>query len=153
MDKEGAELLRAAIAIEPNNAAVKHSLGLLLVRQRNYTEGLPLFREAAALAPDNARYAYVYAVALNSTGSTAEATALLERTHKQHPTDWDVLVTLITFERDRGDLSAALSHAQELPALEPNNPQFVRLLTICASAWGARAAPTLPAPQSNLIWK
>ncbi len=31
MDKEGAELLRAAIAIEPNNAAIKHSLGLLLV--------------------------------------------------------------------------------------------------------------------------
>jgi tetratricopeptide repeat protein len=34
-DKEGAELLRAAIAIQPNNAAIKHSLGLLLVRQRN----------------------------------------------------------------------------------------------------------------------
>ena len=50
-DKEGAELLRAAIAIEPNNAAIKHSLGLLLVRQRNYTEALPLLREAASLRP------------------------------------------------------------------------------------------------------
>ena len=128
MDKEGAELLRAAIAIEPNNAAIKHSLGLLLVRQRNYTEALPLFREAAALAPDNARYAYVYAVALNSTGSAAEATALLERTHKQHPTDWDVLVTLITFERDSGDLTAALTYAQELAALEPSNPQIRALV-------------------------
>ena len=39
-DKEGAELLRTAIAIEPNNAAIKHSLGLLLVRQRNY-DGSP----------------------------------------------------------------------------------------------------------------
>jgi predicted CXXCH cytochrome family protein len=128
MDKEGAELLRAAIAIEPNNAAIKHSLGLLLVRQRNYTEALPLFRDAAALAPDNARYAYVYAVALNSTGSAAEATAVLERTHKQHPTDWDVLVTLITFERDSGDLTAALAYAQELAALEPSNPQIRALI-------------------------
>jgi tetratricopeptide (TPR) repeat protein len=95
MDKEGAELLRAAIAIEPDNAAIKHSLGLLLVRQRNYAEALPLFREAAALAPDNARY---------------------------------VLVTLITLERDGRNLTAALSNAQELAALEPGNAQISALV-------------------------
>ena len=128
LDKEGAELLRAAIAIEPNNAAIKHSLGLLLVRQRNLTEALPLLRDAAALDPDNARYAYVYAVALNSTGSAAEAKALLERTHKQHPTDRNVLLGLIAFERDSGDVAAAINHAQELAALEPQNPQVRALL-------------------------
>ena len=127
-DQDGAALLRAAIAIEPNNAAIKHSLGLLLVRQHNYTEALPLFREASALAPDNARYVYVYAVALNSTGGAAEATEVLERVHKQHPTDWDVLVTLITFERDRGNLMAALTYAQELAALDPGNPQIRALI-------------------------
>src|ERR1019366_7944551 len=114
MDEEGAELLRAAIAIEPDNAAIKHSLGLLLARHRNYTEALPLFREAAALAPDNARYAYVYAVALNSAGSTAEAKTLLERTYRQHPTDRNVLLGLIAFERDSGDVAAALTHAQDM---------------------------------------
>ena len=127
-DKEGAELLRTAIAIEPNNAAIKHSLGLLLVRQRNLTEALPLLRDAAALDPDNARYAYVYAVALNSTGSTTEAKALLERTHKQHPTDRNILLGLIAFERDSGDVAAAITHAQELAALEPQNPQVRALL-------------------------
>ena len=127
-DKEGAELLRAAIATEPQNAAIKHSLGLLMVRQHNYAEALPLLREATVLAPENARYAYVYAIALNSTGSAAEATALLERTHNQHPTDKDVLVTLITLERDRGDLAAALTHVQELAALEPSNPQIRALV-------------------------
>ena len=109
MDKEGAELLRTAIAIEPNNAAIKHSLGLLLVRQRNYAEALPLLRDAAVLDPDNARYAYVYAVALNSTGSSAEAKALLARTYKQHPTDRNVFVGLIAFERDSGDIAAAFA--------------------------------------------
>ena len=128
LDKEGAELLRTAIAIEPNNAAIKHSLGLLLVRQRNLTEALPLLRDAAALDPDNARYAYVYAVALNSTGSTAEAKALLERTHKQHPTDRNVLLGLIAFERDSGDVASAITHAQELTALEPQNSQVRALL-------------------------
>ena len=128
LDKEGAELLRTAIAIEPNNAAIKHSLGLLLVRQRNYAEALPLLRDAAALDPDNARYAYVYAVALNSTGSAAEAKALLARTYKQHPTDRNVLAGLIAFERDSGDIAAALTHAQELAVLEPQNPQIRALL-------------------------
>ena len=127
-DKEGEELLRAATAIEPNNAAIKHSLGLLLVRQHNYTEALPLFREAATLEPDNARYAYVYAIALNSAGSTAEAKALLLSAHKRHPTDRNVLVTLITLERDGGDLTAALVHAQELAALEPGNAQISALV-------------------------
>jgi len=128
LDKEGAELLRMAIAIEPNNAAIKHSLGLLLVRQRNYAEALPLLRDAAALDPDNARYAYVYAVALNSTGSAAEAKMLLERTHEQHPSDRNILLGLIAFERDSGDVAAALTHARELAALEPQNPQIRTLL-------------------------
>ena len=128
MDREGEELLRAAIAIEPNNADIKHSLGLLLVRQRNYAQALPLLREATTLAPDNARYAYVYAIALNSTGSTTEATAFLERTHKQHPTDRDILVALTAFESDSGNLAAALTHAQELTALEPSNPQIRALV-------------------------
>jgi len=127
-DREGAVLLRAAIAIEPNNAAIKHSLGLLLVRQRNYTEALPLLREAASLDPENARYAYVYAVALNSSGSTAEAKEVLTRVHKTHPTDRNVLSGLIAFERDSGDIAAALTHAQELATLEPQNPQVRKLI-------------------------
>jgi predicted CXXCH cytochrome family protein len=128
MDKEGAELLRAAIAIEPNNAAIKHSLGLLLARQRNYPEALPLLREATALDPDNARYAYVYGIALNSTGSPAEAKAILQRAHKQHPTDRKILLGLIPLERDSGDVTAALTHAQELVVLEPQNPQIRALV-------------------------
>ena len=86
-DQQGADLLRKALAIEPKNADVRYSLGLLLVRQHNYAEALDQLRQASELAPDNARYAYVYAIALNSTGAAREAVALLERTHRQHPTD------------------------------------------------------------------
>jgi Flp pilus assembly protein TadD len=127
-DKEGAELLRAAIAIEPNNAAIKHSLGLLFVRRHNLTDALPLLRDASVLDQDNARYAYVYAIALNSSGSVGEAKELLARTHKQHPTDRNVLMGLIAFERDSGDISAAITHTQELTLLEPQNPQVRALL-------------------------
>jgi predicted CXXCH cytochrome family protein len=124
MDQLGADLLRKAMAIEPSNAAVRHSLGLLLVRQRKYNEALEQLRRASELAPDNTRYAYVYAVALNSTGAPAEAVALLERVHRQHPTDRDVLLALVSIARDANDVPTALRHARELLMLVPADAQL-----------------------------
>ena len=116
------------MAIEPNNADVRHSLGLLLVRQHDYAEALDQLRQASELAPDNARYAYVYAIALNSTGAPEPAMALLERTHQRHPTDRDVLVALVSIARESGDVSKALIHAKELAALNPGDEQINRLV-------------------------
>ena len=45
----------------------------------------PRSGKAAQLAPDNARYAYVYAVALQETGRPGEAVAVLERAHAAAP--------------------------------------------------------------------
>jgi hypothetical protein len=68
MDQQGAELLRKAMSIDPGSADVKHSLGLFLVRQHDYPGALELLRQASELAPDNARYAYPYAVAPSPSG-------------------------------------------------------------------------------------
>ena len=127
-DQRGAELLHQAVSIEPNNADVRHSLGLLLVRQRKYVEALSELRRASELAPNNARYVYVYAVALNSTGDTAQALELLERAHQQHPASRDVLLALVSIARDNGDLTRALKHAQALLALAPQDPQLLALV-------------------------
>jgi Tfp pilus assembly protein PilF len=123
-DQQGAELLRQALLIEPNNADVRHSLGLLLARQRNYAEALGQLRQASELAPDNVRYAYVYAIALNSTGAVPQAMALLERAHRQHPTDTDVLVALVSIARDNRDFATALRYARELAGLHPADMQL-----------------------------
>jgi predicted CXXCH cytochrome family protein len=128
-DAQGEALLRQALVIEPGNADVTHSLGLLLVRQHNYAEALPALRRAADLAPDNVRYGYVYAIALNSTGSPDQARALLERIHRQHQSDPDVLIALVTTARTAGDLTSALGHARELQQLYPDNPQ-IRMLVL-----------------------
>jgi Flp pilus assembly protein TadD len=127
-DQQGAELLRKAISIEPNNADARHSLGLLLVRQHDYAGALDLLRRASELAPENARYAYVYAVALNSTGAPAEALALLEQAHRKHPADRDVLAALVSIAREKGEFAAALRHARELFALDPGNAQLRALI-------------------------
>jgi tetratricopeptide (TPR) repeat protein len=98
------------------------------VRQRNYAEALSQLRQATELAPDNARYAYVYAIALNSTGAVAEAMGLLERTHRRNPSDADVLVALVAIARDRGDIAAALRYARELAGLRPADMQLRALV-------------------------
>src|SRR4029079_11045111 len=52
--------LRAAIAVVPGDAGAHHTLGLTLVRLKRLTEALVELRRAAELAPEQARYAYVY---------------------------------------------------------------------------------------------
>ena len=51
--------------------------GFRYVRQKRQPTRCASSREAAKLAPDNARYAYVYAVALNDGGRTKEALQVL----------------------------------------------------------------------------
>jgi predicted CXXCH cytochrome family protein len=128
LNQEGVELLRKAMAIDPNNADIHHSLGLALVRQHNYADAIPELRQASELAPGNARYAYVYAIALNSIGAGASAIELLENTHKRHPTDRDTLLALVSIARDTGDYASALTHARELVALSPTDMQLRMLV-------------------------
>jgi tetratricopeptide (TPR) repeat protein len=129
LNQEGVDLLRKAVAIDPNNADIHHSLGLALVRQHNYADAIPELRHASELAPDNARYAYVYAIALNSAGAQGQAMELLETTHKRHPADRDTLLALVSIARESGDFATALLHARELVALYPSDMQL-RLLIL-----------------------
>jgi predicted CXXCH cytochrome family protein len=119
-DAQGERFLQQAIAAAPQAGEPLHALGLLRVRQGRMQEATELLGQAAQLLPD-ARYAYVYGVALQSTGHGEQAVAVLERAHTQHPTDRDILVALIDLQRQRGDLAAALQYADALVRLAPGD--------------------------------
>ena len=89
---------------------------------------LPLLRQASELAPDNARYAYFHAIALNAAGAPAQAMALLGQAHRRHPTDTDLLVALVSLARDGSDPRTALRYARELAALRPADPRIRALV-------------------------
>jgi Flp pilus assembly protein TadD len=91
----------------------------------DYPGALDLLRQASELAPDNARYAYVYAVAPNSTGAQSEAMALLERRINGR----EVLIALIAIAQSAGDVATAFRHAREMAALYPADPQFRKLVS------------------------
>ena len=122
-DDEGERVLMDAISSSPNDASLEHALGLLMVRQKHNVPALDLLAAAARNEPSNARYVYVYAVALNDAGRTSAAIETLEGSIKAHPYDRDSLAAVVKFLEQSGDPAKALSYAQRLDDLEPGNPQ------------------------------
>ncbi len=127
-DADGEHILRSALIIAPNNAEVQHALGLLLVRQKRLPEAIESLAQAATLNLNNPRYAYVYAVALQSFGKGQDAITVLEKSHTQHPSDREILYALVTMHRDHGDKGTAHYYAEKLLALAPQDSAVQHLL-------------------------
>lgn len=128
-NERGAEdILRAAIAANPDSGPAQHALGLSLVRQKRIAEAMPLLAEAARLAPDDPRFGYVLAVALHDTGKPEEAREVLKNTLARHPYDRQVLFALTSYEIEAGPAATALEYAQRLLELEPSNAQIAALI-------------------------
>jgi len=77
-DAEGESVLRAAVAAAPQDAGLQHALGLVLVRLKRLDDALGELRRASELDPNQARYAYVYAVGLHSAGRVGDAMTVLK---------------------------------------------------------------------------
>jgi len=112
-------VLRQGVEQIPDSGDVHHALGLSLIRQQHTAEALEELRQAAVLAPENARYPYVYAVALNSTGDTDQAIMVLQGAHNRFPKDTDILSALVAFNRDKGNQEATRTYAEKLRAISP----------------------------------
>ena len=127
-DDEGERVLKDALSRSPNDASLEHALGLLMVRQKRGAQALDLLGAAARGEPSNARYVYVYAVALNGAGHAAAAIETLESSIRTHPYDVDSLIALASFLEQAGDRAKALTYAERLEQLEPDNPQVQEML-------------------------
>ena len=75
--------------------------------------------QAASLSPDNPRYIYVYAVALNSNGDMGKAILVLQGAYNRFPFNTDILTALVAFHRDAGNPSAARMYSNKLRGLSP----------------------------------
>jgi Flp pilus assembly protein TadD len=83
---------------------------------------------ATRLAPRDARYGYVYAVALHDTGRPQAARQELTRVLARHPYDRDALAAAVNYALGRRDWSQALTHARRLAEVEPANAEVRRLV-------------------------
>jgi len=130
---EAAEaLLRRAVAAHPAEAEPLYALALLQVRRGRAVEAEGALAAAVALAPGEPRYAYAQALALHRLRRVDEAVAVLAR----HPRHRDSLIALATFERDRGRLAEAESHAAAALALDPTDRDAAALVGQIRARWG-----------------
>ena len=127
-EADGEAVLRAALIASPQDAGLHHALGLTLVRLKRVDEELIELNRAAEIDPRQARYAYVYAVALNSAGRSSEAMTVLTANLARHPNDRDTLLALISFSRDGGDAAGALKYAERLAQIAPQDRGLAALI-------------------------
>jgi tetratricopeptide (TPR) repeat protein len=117
-EDEGESILRAAIARSPSDASLQDALGLSLVRQGRGRDAIADLATAARLDPANARFNYVYAVALNDAGKRDKAIETLKKVLLDHPYDRDILAALVSFDRDAGNSNESLKYAARLRELQ-----------------------------------
>jgi tetratricopeptide (TPR) repeat protein len=127
-EADGERVLRDAIARSPNDAALQHALGLSLIREGHRAEALGHLAAAARLDPSNARFAYVYAMALIDAGQTDQALVVLERDLASYPYDRDVLAALTDVYTSARNPRKALIYAKRLAQLEPDDAQVQQQL-------------------------
>lgn len=100
-DAAAGALFEAYLQPEPD-PAVAHAYGLWLVRGGQTDAALKFLRFAAESAPEQPRYAYVFAVALDSTGDSARAQEVAAALLERHPWHAETLAAMVTWAKREG---------------------------------------------------
>jgi Flp pilus assembly protein TadD len=99
------------------------------VREQRLADAVPALQRAAELAPGDARFGYVYAVAVKETEGVARGLEVLRAQQLRHPDNRDILLALVSYSREAGDSAAARDYAERLARLAPRDPAVRQLLT------------------------
>jgi tetratricopeptide (TPR) repeat protein len=118
-EAEAESVLTDGLHEVPGNADLQHALGLLRVRQGRVADALPLLAGATRADPNNARYAYVYGVALHDGGHAKQAVSVMEAALARFPGDLNLLSALAAYARDAGDSKRAEVYAKRLAEIAP----------------------------------
>jgi predicted Zn-dependent protease len=118
--------LRALGSPSATAAPLREALGLALVRQGRKPEALVEFAAAARVAPDQPRYAYLQALALDDAGRRPEAIKVLSEAARRSP-DRDLLLTLAMFRSEGGDEAGAREALAAWYAVNPDDPALANL--------------------------
>jgi Tfp pilus assembly protein PilF/ribosomal protein L40E len=127
-EPEAGAALRRALEVDAGNAAAHHAFGLWLVRQKRTAEALVELRRAAELAPEVPDFAYAYAIGLHSAARTREALAALREASARNPGARNLLIALVTINRELGATGEARRYAAKLVAAAPGDPAARALL-------------------------
>jgi tetratricopeptide (TPR) repeat protein len=128
------KILREGLERAGDDATLHHALGLTLVRRQETDAALAELAKATRLAPGDARFAYVYAVALQSRGELAAAMRELDRALARHPDDRELLLAAAEY----GGASQGEPYARRLAERYGSDPAVAQFLARRSGHAGAR---------------
>lgn len=128
-DKKALAILQQGLGKLPEVAALHHSLGLLLVRQRLHAKAVAVLAKAASLEPDNQRYGYTYGLLLQQQGQLLAAQNEWLRMLKRYPQDRELLVALLSLARQQQQWPKAVDYTKRLLLITPSDQGLQQLLT------------------------
>ena len=115
-ERKAYEILQKGLENVKENPALLHALGLWYVRRKAPEKALDSLRKAARLAPENARFQYVYAVARSATDLPG-AIRVLEASLQKHSGDIMTLDALAYYYDALGQSVTAKQYRQRADAL------------------------------------
>jgi tetratricopeptide (TPR) repeat protein len=92
--------------------ALYHSLGLWYVRNQQQDKALQSLQKAAEMESDNARYLYVYAVAIGEK-QPEKAIKVLQASLQNHSGNMELLTALSSYYKQIGDSANAVKYRQK----------------------------------------
>ena len=118
-------VLEKALRRVSDSAAVQHSMGLFLIRKKDYQGALPFLKTAALSTSVDAspRFAYVYAVALDTLDQTPEAVNVLIDADARWPRQTESLVALVMYLEKTQQTDKVQPYLRVLNTLAPTSPQ------------------------------
>ncbi len=115
-DEESAETtLLTGLDVQPEQAALRHSLGLSLVRQGRMADAVPELKAAADSPDATPRYALAYGLVLDSQGDPDAARVYLAGAIDRFGDDPALVSALVNFYQRDGNLEKARELAARLP--------------------------------------
>ncbi len=108
---EAFKLLQKGLSLI-DDATLHHSLGLWYIRNQKTKAGQKSLQKAAEMAPENARYQYVYAVAI-AEKQPELAIWILERSLKKHTGHLETLSALVSYYKQQGKEEKAREYYQK----------------------------------------
>ncbi len=80
-------LLEEILVVEPKHAMALHNLGLIYVVKRDWPQALDALIKAKQIEPDNARFSFVYVLALEASGNYKDALMQVDMLEQRTPGD------------------------------------------------------------------
>lgn len=129
-EDQAAAVLQQGLERLPEVAALHHSLGLMLVRRKQYGAAQAALARAAMLEPTNIRYGYLNGLILQRQRQFDMAVAQWQRVLVLAPMDRDILMALLGQLQRSSQRNGpqALEYAERLLVLMPDDQQLAQLV-------------------------